>query len=339
MAERLDALHKEVNSKQKEKIFVKGLPEYDYERIPFTSPKMNYCTYGGIPVGKITEFFGEEHGGKTTSALDIVANFQNMYPDKEVLYVDAENTLDAMWARKIGVDLDRLYLVQPQSQSAETLFQIILDAMDSGEVGLWVLDSIGALQSQQALDKDMDEKTYGGISQPLTKFGGEAEMKMKKYNCTGIGINQMRDDFNSSWGGQKTTGGNAWRHYCACRMEFKRGKYIDEKGNELTKSAASPAGNIVQMTMVKNKTCKPDRRTGSYTLNYEQGIDYFKDLVDTAILYDIIDKHGAWYSIIDTDTGQILQDKIQGQASLYEFLEENQDIQEKVEQLVEANMR
>ena len=338
MGTALDALMKEINSKQKEKIFTHGLQEYDYTRIPFTSPKMNYCTYGGIPVGKITEFFGKEHGGKTTSALDIVANFQNMFPDRDVLYVDSENTLDAEWARKIGVDLDRIYLVQPQSQSAEDLFKIILDAIESGELGLWVLDSIGALISKQAMEKEVDEATYGGVSKPLTQFGGKAEMLMKKYNCTGIGINQVRDDFNSTWGGYKTPGGNAWKHYCAVRMEFSKGSYIDEKGKPLNNRAANPAGNIVMMTMVKNKTCKPDRRTGQYTLNYVEGIDYLKDLTDTALLYNIVDQHGSWFSILDIETGEILQDKIQGMAGLYKFLEENTEILERVEHLIEAKI-
>ena len=136
MGLKLDEIVKNVNKNAKEEILTKGLSEFDYTRIPFTSPRMNYMTYGGIPVGKITEFFGEEHGGKTTTALDIVANFQNMFPDKEVLYVDAENTLDVEWARKIGVDVDNMYILQPKSQSAEDIFQIIEEAVDSGEVGL-----------------------------------------------------------------------------------------------------------------------------------------------------------------------------------------------------------
>ena len=338
MGAQLDALMKDINSKEKEVIFTQGLPSYEYTRIPFTSPRMNYCTYGGIPVGKITEFYGEEHGGKTTTALDIVANFQNMFPDKAVLYVDAENTLDADWARKIGVDLEHIYLVQPQSQSAEDLFKIITEAMDSSELGLWVLDSIGALQSSQALEKDIDEATYGGVSKPLTKFGSIAVMKMHKYNCTGIAINQVRDNMNSTWGGLKTPGGHAWKHYCAVRMEFRKGRFIDENGKELNQNAANPAGNIVIMSMTKNKTCKPDRRTGQYTLNYEEGIDYFKDLVEVAIEYEIIDKHGSWFTIIDTDTGEILKDKIQGQAGLYKFLDENSEILEKVEELVNKKL-
>lgn len=338
MGLKLDEIVKNVNKQQKEEILTKGLSEFSYQRIPFTSPRMNYCTFGGLPIGKITEFYGEEHGGKTTSALDIVANYQNMKDAKDVLYIDAENTLDVEWAQKIGVDISSMYILQPKSQSAEEIFQIICDSVDTGEVGLWVLDSIGALMSQQELDKTMEDKTYGGIAKALTLFGKKIEMLMQRHKCTGIGINQIREDLNSSWGGVVTPGGKAWKHFCAVRLQFSRGRFVDDRGNELTRSAESPAGNIVMMSMTKNKTCPPTRRTGFYTLNYETGIDYLKDLVDVAIRYGIVDKHGAWFDIVDVNTGEILQGKIQGQANVYKFLDENIHIMEQVEGLVEKKM-
>ena len=339
MSSKIDALMKEINKKQKGEIFVHGMNTYDYPRIPFTSPRMNWCTYGGIPEGKITEFIGKEHGGKTTSALDIVANYQNLYPDRDILYVDSENSLDTVWATKLGVDLSKLYLVTPESQSAETLFEMILETIKTGDLGLWVLDSVGALLSQDELDKDMDEKTYAGISKPLTRFGKEVEMLMKKYNCTGLAINQMRDKIGSTFGGQTTPGGNAWRHFCMVRLEFSKGQFIDEKCNTLTRGAQNPAGNIVMMSMLKNKTCKPDRRTGQYTLNYNEGINYIKDLMDCALIFNIIDQRGAWFTILDPDTGEVIQDKIQGQANLYSLLEENDEILQKVEKLVDNRIQ
>ena len=108
MGLKLDELVKNINKQQKEEIITQGLSDYSYRRIPFTSPRMNYCTFGGIPVGKITEFYGEEHGGKTTTALDIVANYQRMEDARDVLYIDAENTLDIEWARKIGVEVEKI---------------------------------------------------------------------------------------------------------------------------------------------------------------------------------------------------------------------------------------
>ena len=339
MGQMLDEIMKNVNKANKEEIFTKGLSEFSYQRIPFTSPRMNYCTYGGLPIGKLVEFYGEEHGGKTTTALDIIANYQNMFPDKDVLFIDAENTLDVDWAQKLGVDVDKLYIIQPKSQSAEELFEIICNAVDSGEVGLWVLDSIGVLVSSQELEKTMEDKTYGGISKPLTLFAKRIEMLMQRHKCTGIGINQIREDMNSQWGGTTTPGGKAWKHCCAVRMEFRRGKFIDDKGNELTRSAENPAGNIVMMSMTKNKTCPPTRRTGFYTLNYEAGIDYLKDLIDVAIKYGVIDKHGAWFDIVNTDTGEILEGKMQGQSKVVEKLENDQDLLETVEILVDRCMQ
>ena len=335
MGTKLDEIVKNVNKSAKEDILSKGLSDYSYTRIPFTSPRMNYMTYGGLPVGKIIEFYGEEHGGKTTTALDIVANFQNMFPEKDVLYVDAENTLDIEWAQKIGVDTENLYILQPKSQSAEEIFEIICNAVDSGEVGLWVLDSIGALVSAQELEKTMEDKTYGGISMSLTLFGKKIEMLMQRYKCTGIGINQLREDMNSAWGGTTTPGGRGWKHFCSVRIQFSRGKFFDEKGNDLSRNADSPAGNYVMANATKNKTAPPTRHIGQYRIRYEIGIDYLADLVDVAILYNIIDKHGAWYKIIDIETGEILRDNVQGIVNVYEALDEDAELLQRVEQLVE----
>ena len=339
MGVKLDSIMSAVNKKFKEEIVTQGLSEFSYKRIPFTSPRMNYCTFGGIPVGKITEFYGEEHGGKTTTALDIVANYQKSDDERDVLYVDAENTLDVEWAKKIGVDVDKMYILQPKSQSAEEIFQIICDSVDTGEVGLWVLDSIGALMSSQELEKTLEDKTYGGIAKALTLFGKKIEMLMQRHKCTGIGINQIREDLNSTWGGISTPGGKAWKHFCAVRMQFSRGKFLDDKGNELTRSAESPVGNMVMMSMTKNKTCPPVRRTGFYTLNYETGIDYLRDLIEVAIKYDIVKKSGAWFDIVDIETGEIIEGKIHGQANGYDLLKTDSDILTTVENLVNKVMQ
>lgn len=338
MGAQLDSILKEVNKKHEEEIFTKGLPEYNYERIPFTSPRMNYCTFGGIPTGRITEFYGEEHGGKTTSALDIVANFQRMYPDKEVLYVDAENSLDTRWAKTLGVDTDKMYLLQPkcgEKDSAESVFNIMLQTLESGEVGLWVLDSIASLIPEAELKKDIEDVTVAGISKPLTKFGRKVTGLMSKYECTGISINQERDVINAMFPTKTTPGGHAWRHYCSVRMEFKKGSYIDENGKEIPKRSANPLGNIVEMSMTKNKTCPSSRRTGRYTLTYMNGIDYLKDLIEVAIELEIIEKKGAWHTIVDPTSGEILKDKLQGEKQVYEELRQNDELLAIVESLVE----
>lgn len=333
---------KNINKDMKESFITRGLPQYDYKRIPFTSPRLNYMTYGGIPVGKLIEFYGEQHGGKTTTALDIVANFQQIAQDLEiptgVLYVDIENGLDRVWATKLGADLERddFYMITPTGQGAETIFEQILQIMETGEIGLVIIDSLGAMTSNQAFEKSVEDKTYGGISMALTNFSKKAEMLCNKYQCTLVGINQQRADMNSPYGGMTTPGGECWRYLCTVRMEFRMGKYIDEKGNELTRQAENPAGNYVLVTMKKNRSCPPTRRTGFYTINYYTGIDYLKDLVEVAIKYGLIDKSGAWFAIIDNETGEQIV-KLQGQAKVYEYLddENNIDVLKKIESYID----
>ena len=337
MGQILDDAIRNINKQYKETIITVGLSDFSYKKIPFTSPRMNYCTFGGIPVGMITEFYGEEHGGKTTTALDIVANFQKSDDSRSVLYVDAENTLDVEWATKLGVDVNALCILQPMSQSAEDIFQIVEDLVSTGEIGLWVIDSIGALVSAQEMDdkRTYEDKVYGGISLPLTRFSKKIEMLMKKHRCTGIGINQIRDNLASTYPSTSTPGGKAWKHCCAVRMQFTRGSFLDENGNEIKRSSESPAGNVVMMSMTKNKTCPATRRTGFYTLNYETGVDYIRDYIDVAIKYDIIKKSGSWFDIVDIETGEVLEGKIHGQASVYDMLKENTELLDRIKVLIE----
>lgn len=344
MGLKVDEAIKNINKNMKCDFVTKGLPQYEYKRIPFTSPRLNYMTFGGIPIGKICEFYGEEHGGKTTTSLDIVANFQNLDLEdvpKGILYGDIENRLDPVWATKLGVKLDdeNFYLLKPESQGAETIFEQMLVLMETGEIGLVIVDSLGSMMSDQEYEKSIEDKTYGGISMALTKFGKKAELLCNKYNLTIIGINQLRADMNSTYGGMRTTGGEYWKFICSVRMEFRMGKYFDEKGNELTRQAENPVGNYVLVTMKKNSTCPPTRRTGYYSINYLIGIDYLRDLIEVAIKYGIIDKSGAWFSIVDTETGEVLE-KFQGQAKLNDFLgqEENVEYLKKIEDYIDSQI-
>lgn len=329
---------KSFNKKHKEELVHQGVAQYDYDRIPFTSPRLNYMSFGGIIVGKLTEFYGEEHGGKTTTALDIVANAQRKFPDKKVVYLDIENTLDTVWATKLGVDVESLIICNPTHQGAEDMFELAEQMMETGEVSLIVIDSLGALESNQSREKDIEDKTYGGISQALTKFSKRAVGLGMKYNCTVIGINQERDDLNSPYGGTTTPGGKAWKYHCMARFNFRKGTYFDDKGNKLTRSAENPAGNQVLVSMTKNKGCPPSRRTGFYTLRYDIGIDYIADLIEVAMKYEIVEKSGAWFKIVDIDTGEILEEKIHGQDAVRNLLEENTDLLSRIEDLIEARI-
>ena len=343
----LDEVIKSINKKAGANIVGYGIPKKDCTRIPFTSPRMNYCTYGGIPIGRIIEFFGEEGGGKTTSALDIVGNYQRMQEElpeserKKVAYCDYENTLDVVWAAKLGVDVDNLILLQPENQSAEEMLEMVLDMLRTGEIGLAVLDSIAVMVSAQAMDKTVADKTYAGISMALTTFGNKANMLCKQHDCTVIGINQLRDDLAAMYGNAtKTPGGRAWKHLCSVRLQFTKGAFIDEKGNEIKRSSESPAGNKVLMTMVKNKTCPSNRRGGYYTIDYANGIDYLTDLLEVAIKYDLVIQKGAWFSVINPDTGEIFADKIQGMSNVREFFmdESNESVLTFVEDYIDSKI-
>lgn len=357
---RLTELIKNINKTMGAPVCTVGIPEIDCEKIPFTSPRANYMLYGGIPRGRLVEFKGEENGGKTTSALDIVANAQALFYKEykqeveslesqekltkekqlrlttlkaegalKIAYWDCENTLDEKWAELIGVDTSSLVVLKPKTHTAEQIFDMILDMLKSNMFGLIVIDSLGVLLSKQAYEKSVDEKTYGGISQPLTRFSKEAEGLCALTNCTIIGINQLREKMDSSYGGTTSVGGRAWRHNVSLRIDFKKGDYIDNRGVSLKRSAESPNGNLVLMHVEKTKFCKPDRKVGFFTLYYDTGIGVVDDTIDMCIKEGVILQAGSWFSVIDKSTGEILSDenfgqlKFQGRPDLVSFFKEN----------------
>ncbi len=317
--------------------------EYNFEKIPFSSPRASYLSYGGIPRGKMTEFSGAENSGKTTSALDIVKNVQKELKEKEsnrkVVYIDAEHTLDLMWVENLGVDINNLILHRPQAQSAEDILQLIIDFITSGEVDLVVLDSLPMLISDKLLDEDISAQEYAGIAAPLTRFCRNVVPPLSKVGAGLIIVNQMRSDLSNPYNIYHTPGGKALKHNFALRIYFRRGKYlekIDSGYNELSNNAVHPVGNKVDMKLVKTKICRPDRRTSFYTLNYTEGIDYFYDTIDVAVELNLLLKGGSWYRIVDPETGEIITDeegeeiKIQGMNNLAEFLENDIELYDKI---------
>lgn len=383
----LDIKMAELNKKFKAQIINVGTDIIEVSKIPFSSPTANYMTYGGIPVGKITEFYGGEGGGKTTSALDIVKNaqikFNQVYEDKLdaiekqieelsvkeskeakakisklqsemdaiteqgpklVVYVDAEQTLDTEWAKLLGVQTEQMILVRPEAQTAEQVFQIIIELVDTGNVGLVVLDSIPMLVSQNIFEETMEKKSYGGISQALTVFCSKITPILTKNQCAFIGINQVREDLASMYNTESTPGGRGWKHACTLRLKFKKGSFIDANNNELTRSAENPAGNKVAIEIIKSKCCKSDRRLGYYTLNYTEGINILIDSITIGQQYGIVAKAGSWYRIM-TDDGEIKLDKdgtqlsFQGIAKLKTYLEQHvEEMEDLLNRLEKAMM-
>lgn len=374
-----EALFKEFNKKYKTELFTIGTVVHNCSRIPFSSPRANYMLYGGVPRGRITEFAGEEGSGKTTTALDIAGNAQKLFLQeweekiqeleskekltkeqqgkllelresgpKKVLWVDCENTFDDDWSEKLGVNVKEMYYMAPDSLSAEEIFDMVTQLIDAGEIGLAVIDSLGMMVSQQEMEKDIEESTYGGISRALTKFSKKVELACARTNCALIGINQVRDNLNAGYGGPAyvTPGGKCWKHVCSVRLMFRQGTPFDNNFKDVKKSCENPYGHRVQISVAKTKICKPDRKLGFYTLTYDHGIEPFIDIIDIAISKDVIHQAGAWFTFIDIDTGEVLcntdedgnlsEIKVQGQANLMPFLKnpENDSIKAMVEKYV-----
>ena len=330
-------------------------------KIPFSSPLLNYSTYGGIPRDAITEFFGAPGGGKSTTAVDICKTayklFQEEYQDqllafqekinngnkslmseyedvkergpKKVLYIDLEHSFDAVWADTLGIREGEIDIMQPPDVFAEDILQTVKEIIETGEVGLIVLDSIPSLVTQSELDKKFGERTVASLSGLLTIFCRKIVQLLTRYGTTLIVINQIRDNMDSPYV-VNTPGGNALKFYCSLRIQFKIGAPVDFLGNELPASTENPAGYKVTAKIVKQKSAPYDRRAGSYYLMAHSGIRIDMDFAQLAVnKYGIINKAGAWFSIKDPYTKEQLVDetgkpvKVNGMTKVFEYLQNN----------------
>lgn len=346
---KLDALIKQINKDYKEEIAFSGNDAalMKYELVPFSSPRLNYMMYGGLPMGRMIEFAGAEKSGKTTTALDVVKNCQIKFEQegqgRKVCFVDAENTFDVEWATKLGVKVEDLLLIKPQEQYAEQIFEIMKAVIETGEVGLIVLDSVAQLVSKQAFEEDIEKKTYGGIAMSLTKFCNIVVPLLGKYNCMCIMINQVREDLNNPYNTFITPGGRGFKHNCSVRLMFQQGDFLDINYKHLNRGCENPAGNEVNVRIEKSKVCRSDRRLGYYTLNYLEGIDYINDMVDVLLQTGYIVQNGSYFTLMDAETGEVLCDedgkeiKVQGRTNLYKRLKEDSELYDLITSKVSYN--
>lgn len=308
------------------------------------SPSADFCLYGGIPEGRIVEFSGAEGSGKTTNAFLVAASYQReeikRNPDnpRAIVFLDNEGTCDPVWAKKLGYDMSdeaavRTVVIRPEAQSAEEIFDIALTLLKTGEVGLLIFDSIATLVPMQIADESMEKQQMGGIAKALTRFANTALGLLRKYKATLIAINQVRENISGYGDPLQTPGGRAWKHACSSRIMFKRGDFFDDDGNVLQKKdAQSPAGHIIELYVLKTKTCKWDRKLGRMTLNYEKGIDILQDTIDVAIHFGFIDNsvQGS-FRFVDPETGELMLDsdgkeiKIRGKKNVTTYLREHPD--------------
>lgn len=340
----LNEVLKSLNKKFGENVVKIGADALEVDGIlSLGSPMADYCLYGGIPEGRIVEFSGAEGSGKTSTSFLVAASFQReelkRNPDfpRKIIYLDNEGTLDPTWAKNFGYDLSenaavQTIVIRPEGQNAEEIFDMALDLLRTGEVGLLIFDSIATLVPAQIAEESMEKYQMGGIAKSLTRFANTALGLLRKYKATLIGINQVRENMTAYGNPITTPGGRAWRHACSSRLMFKRGDFFDEDGNKLSTSAESPAGHIVNIAVLKTKTSKWDRKGGSYRLNYAKGIDILSDTIEAALHLGFIDNstQGS-YKIINPDTGSVELDsegneiKIRGKNNVNRYFEEHQE--------------
>lgn len=311
------------------------------------SPSADFCLYGGIAEGRIIELCGAESSGKTTTAFLIAASYQreeikrNPENPRKIIFLDNEGTCDPSWAKTFGYDMGAdaevgTILIRPEAQSAEQIFDMAIDLMKTGEVGLLIFDSISTLVPAQIYEESQEKKAMGGVAASLTRFANTIVGLLRKYKATLIAINQVRENLTAYGDRLITPGGRAWKHQCSVRLMFKRGDFFDEDGNILNKQAQSPAGHIVEIAVLKTKICKWDRKLGVYHLHYNKGVDVLQDTIDVATSFGFIDNsvQGS-YRLID-DNGNIMVDedgkelKIRGRKNFTEYLRQHHDIWRKL---------
>lgn len=275
---------------------------------------------GGIPKGRIVEVYGPESSGKTTLALQVVAECQKA--GGICAFIDAEHALDVTYAKRLGVDVENLLVSQPDF--GEQALEILETLTRSGGVDLIVIDSVAALTPKSEIDGDMGDQHVGLqarlMSQALRKVTGV----IHKMNTTVIFINQIRMKIGVMGYGspETTTGGNALKFYASVRIDVRRIATL--------KQGEQNIGNRVKAKVVKNKVAPPFRGA-EFDIMFGEGISKEGELIDYGVKLDIVDKSGAWLSYKDKKLGQ-------GKENAKAFLKENSEIAQEIEEKIKASI-
>ncbi len=267
---------------------------------------------GGYPKGRIIEIYGPESSGKTTLALHAIAEVQKK--GGKAAFIDAENSIDPMYAKALGVNIDDLILSQPDS--GEQALEITELLIKSGAIDLIVIDSVAALVPQAELDGEMSDSHMGLQARLMSKAMRKLAGVMNRSDCTAIFINQLREKIGIMFGNpETTTGGKALKFYASIR--------IDVRKSEAIKNGTDIIGNKVNVKIVKNKVAPPFK-TATVDIMYGKGISRIGELIELAIDRDIVQKAGAWFSYKGEKIGQ-------GKEAVRAFLTANPVIAETVE--------
>ena len=289
------------------------------ETIPTGSISLDIALgLGGIPKGRVIEIYGPESSGKTTVTLHMIAEVQKR--GGICGFIDAEHALDPAYAKAIGVDVDNLYISQPDN--GEQALEITETMVRSGAIDLVVVDSVAALVPKAELEGDMGDAHVGLqarlMSQALRKLTGA----IGKTNCTVVFINQLREKVGVFYGNpQVTTGGNALKFYSSVRMEIKKVDTIKVNGEVV--------GNRTRAKIVKNKVAPPFKEA-EFDIMFGEGISFVGDLLDLATEVDVINKAGAWYAYKGNKIGQ-------GRENAKIYLQDNPEVLKEVEEAVRSH--
>ena len=270
---------------------------------------------GGVPKGRIIEIYGPESSGKTTVALHMVAEVQKR--GGIAGFIDAEHALDPVYAKNIGVDIDNLYISQPDN--GEQALEITETMVRSGAVDIVVVDSVAALVPKAEIDGDMGDSHVGLQARLMSQALRKLTAVISKSNCTVIFINQLREKVGIMFGNpETTTGGRALKFYSSVRLDVRR--------IESLKQAGEVIGNRTRVKVVKNKIAPPFKEA-EFDIMFGEGISKAGDLLDLAANIDVINKSGAWYAYNGEKIGQ-------GRENAKNFLKQNPDIMADVEAAV-----
>jgi len=322
MTDKTKALEAALN--QIEKQFGKGAvmkmndSGMNIDRISTGSITIDNATGGGIPRGRITEIYGPESSGKTTISLQAIAKAQKS--GDTCAFIDAEHALDPVYAEKLGVDLEKLIVSQPDN--GEQALEIADTLSRSGAVNLIVVDSVAALTPKAEIEGEMGDSHMGLqarlMSQGLRKITGNA----KQNNVAFIFINQIRMKIGVMFGNpETTTGGNALKFYASLRLDIRRIGAVKD-GDEVV-------GNETRVKVVKNKTFPPFKQA-EFKIMYGSGVDTYDEVIGLAVKKDVVKKAGAWYSYNGDKIGQ-------GAAKVSLYLKENQEIYDEIKNAVLVN--
>ena len=270
---------------------------------------------GGVPKGRIIEIYGPESSGKTTVALHMVAEVQKR--GGIAGFVDAEHALDPNYARNIGVDIDNLYISQPDS--GEQALEITETMVRSGAVDIIVVDSVAALTPQAEIDGEMGDSHVGLQARLMSQALRKLTASVSKTKCIVIFINQLREKIGVMFGNpETTTGGRALKFYASVRMDVRR--------TETLKASGEMIGNRTKIKIVKNKIAPPFKEA-QFDIMFGRGISRSGDILDLAVANDIVEKSGAWFAYNGSKIGQ-------GRENAKLYLEENPAIMDEIEQKV-----